>query len=32
MVKISKLGVNGKDHIIKLMSKGEIVGHRSLIN
>lgn len=32
MVKISKLGENGKDHIIKLMSKGEIVGHRSLIN
>lgn len=32
MVKITKLGVNGKDHIVKLMSKGEIVGHRSIIN
>jgi CRP/FNR family transcriptional regulator, polysaccharide utilization system transcription regulator len=32
MVKITKLGENGKDHIVKLMSKGEIVGHRSIIN
>jgi CRP-like cAMP-binding protein len=32
LIKIAKLGENGKDHIVKLLSKGEIVGQRSLIN
>lgn len=30
--KISKLSDNGKSHIVKLISKGELLGQRSLIN
>lgn len=30
--KISKLSDNGKNHIIKLITKGEILGERSLVN
>ena len=30
--KISKLSDNGKNHIVKLISKGELLGQRSLIN
>lgn len=30
--KISKLSDNGKSHIVKLITKGEILGERSLIN
>ncbi len=30
--KVSKLSENGKDHIIKLLKKGDIIGQRSLIN
>lgn len=30
--KISKLSDNGKSHIIKLITKGEILGERSLVN
>ncbi len=30
--KISKLSDNGKNHIIKLIAKGELLGQRSLIN
>lgn len=30
--KISKLSDNGKNHIIKLISKGDVLGERSLVN
>ena len=30
--KISKLSDNGKNHIVKLITKGEILGERSLVN
>jgi CRP-like cAMP-binding protein len=30
--KLSKLSANGKDHIIKLIKKGELLGQRSLIS
>lgn len=30
--KVSKLSENGKDHIIKLLKKGDIIGQRSMIN
>src|SRR5690554_7697792 len=30
--KISKLSDNGKSHIVKLITKGELLGQRSLIN
>jgi len=30
--KVSKLSENGKDHIVKLLKKGDILGQRSLIN
>ena len=30
--KLSKLSPNGKDHIIKLVSKGELLGQRSMIS
>ena len=30
--KVSKLSENGKDHIIKLLKKGDIIGQRSLLN
>ena len=30
--KMSKLSANGKDHIVKLISKGELLGQRSIIS
>ena len=30
--KLTKLSANGKDHIVKLVSKGELLGHRSMIS
>jgi CRP-like cAMP-binding protein len=30
--KLTKLSPNGKDHIVKLVSKGELLGQRSLIS
>src|SRR5690554_5550343 len=30
--KVSKLSDNGKNHIVKLITKGELLGQRSLIN
>lgn len=30
--KLTKLSANGKDHIVKLVTKGELLGHRSMIS
>ena len=30
--KLTKLSPNGKDHIVKLVTKGELLGHRSMIS
>lgn len=30
--KVTKLGVNGKEHIIKFIKKGDLIGHRSILS